>query len=58
MTNCARASYKANKYANILMPIRRQSRQYFVRIVSFIGGVLAVNGISGLTLGGLASSWL
>lgn len=27
-------------------------------LCAFIGGVLAVNGSSGLTLGGLAPSWL
>lgn len=49
------ASYKANKYANILMPIVGNLGNISYVLCAFIGGVLAVNGISGLTLGGLAS---
>lgn len=49
------ASYNANKYANILMPIVGNLGNISYVLCAFIGGALALNGIGGLTLGGLAS---
>ena len=45
----------ANMFANILMPIMNNlgHLQYF--LVAIIGGALALNGVSGLTLGAIAS---
>ncbi len=45
----------ANKYANILMPTTAQLGNVSYVICAVTGGILAINGISGLTLGGLAS---
>ncbi|MDO4617104.1 MAG: ABC transporter ATP-binding protein [Lachnospiraceae bacterium] len=45
----------ANKYANILMPTTAQLGNVSYVICAVVGGILAINGISGLTLGGLAS---
>ena len=49
------ASYKANRYANILMPIVGNLGNISYVLCAFIGGMLALNGIGGLALGGLAS---
>ena len=45
----------ANKYANILMPANAQIGNISYVIVAVVGGLLALNGIGGFTLGGLAS---
>ncbi|MCQ2500025.1 MAG: ABC transporter ATP-binding protein/permease [Lachnospiraceae bacterium] len=45
----------ANKYANILMPTTAQLGNCSYVVCAVIGGILAINHISGLTLGGLAS---
>lgn len=45
----------ANKFANILMPVTAQLGNISYVICAIVGGVLAINKISGLTLGGLAS---
>ncbi len=45
----------ANKYANILMPATAQLGNVSYVICAVVGGILAINQISGLTLGGLAS---
>lgn len=49
------SSYKANKYANILMPIVGNLGNISYVLCAFIGGTLALNGWGGLTVGGLAS---
>ena len=46
---------KANKYANILMPANAQIGNISYVLVAVVGGLLALNGIGGFTLGGLAS---
>ena len=45
----------ANKFANVLMPTCAQIGNISYVLCAIIGGVLAVNGIGGFTLGGLAS---
>ena len=46
---------KANQYANILMPIMMNLGNLQYILIAIVGGALAVNGISGLTLGAIAS---
>jgi len=46
---------KANKYSNILGPINAQLGNISYVLVAMIGGILALNGIGGLTVGALAS---
>lgn len=45
----------ANKFANILMPINAQLGNISYVLCTMVGGILALNGIGGFTLGGLAS---
>ncbi|MGN0341757.1 MAG: ABC transporter ATP-binding protein [Roseburia sp.] len=45
----------ANKFANILMPANAQIGNISYVLCAMVGGILAINGISGLTLGKLAS---
>lgn len=48
--------YKANKYANILMPISGNLGNLQYVLVAIIGGAFAINGIGGaLTVGAIAS---
>ena len=49
------ASTKANTFANILMPIMGNLGQLQYVLVAMIGGVLAVQGIGGVTVGIIAS---
>lgn len=49
------STYQANKYANILMPILGNLGNISYVLTALIGGVLAINGFGGLTLGALAS---
>ena len=46
---------EANKFANILMPIMANLGNLQYILIAIIGGLLAVNGIGGLTLGGIAA---
>jgi ATP-binding cassette subfamily B protein len=46
---------KANKYSNILMPALANLGNIQFVLVGVIGGLLAVNGIGGLTVGAIAS---
>ncbi len=46
---------KANRYANILMPIMVNIGNLQYVLIAVAGGALAINGISGLTLGVIAS---
>ena len=45
----------ANKFANILMPVNAQIGNISYVICAIVGGILAIGGIGGFTLGGLAS---
>lgn len=49
------SSFNANKFANILMPIVGNLGHISYVLVAFIGGIVTVNGWTGLTIGGLAS---
>lgn len=49
------SSYKANTYASILMPVIANIGNISYVLSTLIGGVLAIGGWTGLTLGGLAS---
>ncbi len=49
------SSYNANQYSNILGPINAQLGNISYVLCAVCGGFLAASGISGLTLGGLAS---
>jgi len=48
-------SYKANKYANILMPIMHNIGNLQYVLIAIVGGALALNGVDALTLGAIAS---
>lgn len=48
-------SESANKFANLLMPIMNNLGNIEYVAVAIVGGVLAINGITGLTLGAIAS---
>lgn len=45
----------ANKFANVLMPTVAQLGNISYVLCSIVGGILAINGFGGFTLGGLAS---
>jgi len=49
------SAYQANKYANILMPILGNLGNISYVFTAIFGGILAINGFGGLTLGALAS---
>lgn len=49
------SAYQANKYANMLGPVNAQLGNMSYVVCTIVGGVLALNGIGGLTLGTLAS---
>lgn len=49
------SAYNANKYANILMPVMGNLGNVSYVLTALLGAVVAINGIGGLTLGGLAS---
>ena len=49
------SSYNANQYSNILGPINMQLGNLSYVVCAIAGGFLTANGISGLTLGSLAS---
>lgn len=46
---------EANKFANILMPIMSNLGHLQYVLIAVVGGVMAINGIGGLTLGAIAS---
>lgn len=48
-------AYKANKYANILMPIMQNLGNLQYVFIAIVGGLLAVNGLAGTTLGIIAA---
>lgn len=45
----------ANKFANILMPTNAQIGNISYVLCAIVGGILALNGVGGFTLGGLAT---
>ena len=49
------SSYKANTFASMLMPVVANIGNVSYVLSTLAGGVLAISGVSGLTLGGLAS---
>jgi ATP-binding cassette subfamily B protein len=49
------SAYNANRYSNYLGPVNAQIGNLSYVLCAMVGGVLALNGISGLTLGKLAS---
>jgi ABC transporter, permease/ATP-binding protein len=49
------SSYNANKFANILGPINAQIGNISFVIIAIAGGALALGGVGGFSLGGLAS---
>ena len=49
------SAYKANKFANILMPINAQIGNISYVLCAIVGGIMALSGFGGLTLGALAS---
>lgn len=49
------SAYNANRYANVVGPINAQLGNVSYVTIAIVGGILAINRIGGLTLGGLAS---
>ncbi|MCM1308527.1 MAG: ABC transporter ATP-binding protein/permease [Butyrivibrio sp.] len=49
------SAYKANKYANIIGPINAQLGNISYVVIAIVGGIFAINGFAGLSLGGLVS---
>nr|WP_297864405.1 ABC transporter ATP-binding protein [uncultured Acetatifactor sp.] len=49
------SAYQANRFANIMMPVNAQLGNLSYVVCAVVGGILTITGISGLTLGGLAS---
>ena len=48
-------AYKANKYVNIIGPVNNNLGHLQYVLIAILGGVLAVSGIGGLTMGAVAS---
>ena len=49
------SAYNANKFANLMGPINAQIGNISYVLCAMVGGALALSGVTGLTLGGLAS---
>lgn len=49
------SAYQANRFANILMPVNAQLGNVSYVFCSIVGGILAMNGIGGFSIGKLAS---
>lgn len=49
------SSYNANKYANLLGPVNSQLGHLSYVLCAIVGGLLALNGVGGFSLGSLAS---
>lgn len=49
------SAYAANKFGNIMGPVNAQLGNLSYVVCAVVGGLLAITGVSGLTLGGLAS---
>lgn len=48
-------AYSANKFANIMAPVNAQLGNLSYVVIAVVGGLLAISGFGGLTLGKLAS---
>lgn len=55
MTNYKESATKANVNANTLMPIMMNLLNVQYVLIAIIGGLFAINGVSGLTVGMIAS---
>lgn len=53
--NLCTSAYKANAFANMLGPVNMQLGNISYVLCAMVGGVIALNGFGGFTLGGLAS---
>ena len=51
MTRCFDSADQANTFANILGPINAQLGNISYVVCAIVGGILALNGIGGFTLG-------
>ncbi|MFI3207426.1 MAG: ABC transporter ATP-binding protein, partial [Clostridia bacterium] len=51
--NLQQASEKANKFANILMPVNGQLGNLSYVLVAVLGGILSITGVGGVTIGTL-----
>ena len=49
------SAFQANRFANIMGPVNAQLGNLSYVVCAVVGGILAITGVSGLTLGGLAS---
>ena len=49
------SAYNANKFVNLMGPINAQLGNLSYVVCAIVGGALALSGVTGLTLGGLAS---
>ena len=49
------AAYQANKYANVLMPVMANVGYFQYVLIAVVGGILALNGISAITIGAIIS---
>lgn len=49
------SAYNANKYANIIGPINAQLGNLSYVVIAIVGGLFAIYGIAGVTIGGLVS---
>ncbi len=49
------SAYQANKFANILMPVNAQLGNVSYVLCAIVGGILAISGAGGFTVGKLAS---
>lgn len=49
------SAYNANKYANIIGPINAQLGNLSYVVIAIAGGLFAIYGIAGVTIGGLVS---
>ncbi|MGI6069785.1 MAG: ABC transporter ATP-binding protein [Blautia sp.] len=49
------SAYQAHKFANILAPVNSQLGNVSYVVCAIVGGILAIGGVGGFTLGGLAS---
>ena len=49
------SAYQANRFANIMGPVNAQLGNLSYVVCAVVGGILTITGVSGLTLGGLAS---
>lgn len=47
------AAYQANKYANVLMPVMANVGYFQYVLIAVVGGILALNGISAITIGAI-----